>query len=52
MGAIVAPGAMVTKDVEAWTIVAGVPARALRKVDADARHRILAHFGLSEGDTQ
>ena len=50
MGAIVAPGAMVTKDVAAWTVVAGVPARALRGVDLDARSRILRHFGLADED--
>lgn len=50
MGAIVAPSAMVTKDVAPWTIVAGVPARQIRTVDDDSRASILAHFGLnSEG---
>ena len=46
MGAIVAPGAMATKDVAPWTIVAGVPARELRSVDEGSRAQILAHFGL------
>ena len=33
-GAVVAAGAVVTKDVEAGAIVAGVPARLLRKREA------------------
>lgn len=52
MGAIVAPGAMVTKDVEPWTVVAGVPARELRRVDRGARMRILRHFGLADEDLE
>jgi acetyltransferase-like isoleucine patch superfamily enzyme len=46
MGAIVAPQAMVTQDVPAWTVVAGVPARVIRSVDESLRAQILAHFGL------
>jgi acetyltransferase-like isoleucine patch superfamily enzyme len=46
MGAIVAPAAMVTHDVPAWHVVAGVPARVVRPVADEARQRILAHFGL------
>jgi acetyltransferase-like isoleucine patch superfamily enzyme len=47
-GALVAPSAMVTKDVEAWTVVAGVPARFLRRIQDDARQQILDHFGIAE----
>jgi acetyltransferase-like isoleucine patch superfamily enzyme len=46
MGAIVAPQAMVTRNVPAWTVVAGVPAKHLRDVDADDRLKVLRHFGL------
>ena len=46
MGAIVAPGAVATKDVPAWTIVAGTPARILRKVDDETRLAVLRRFGL------
>ena len=44
MGAIVAPSAMVTRDVAPWTIVAGVPAKFLKDVQPEMRERILAHF--------
>lgn len=47
-GAVVAPSAMVTKDVPAWTIVAGVPARVLKTVADEDRRRILAHFQLPD----
>ncbi len=50
MGAVVAPSAMVTKDVPAWTVVAGVPARELRKVDDAERSQILQHFDLHNED--
>ncbi|MCZ2098168.1 MAG: N-acetyltransferase [Anaerolineae bacterium] len=48
MGAIVAPQAMVTRDVPAWMVVAGVPARVLRPVEPDARRQILEHFSLKD----
>lgn len=47
-GAIVAPQAMVTQDIPAWTVAAGVPARILRPVDPQARRQILEHFGLKD----
>ena len=46
MGAIVAPSAMVTRDVEPWTIVAGVPAKQMGSVAAEHRQQILNLFGL------
>ena len=49
-GAIVAPAAMVTRDVEPWTVVAGVPARLMRLVDDGERESVLRSFGLDAGD--
>lgn len=40
-GAIVAPNAMVTKDVMPWTVVAGIPAKEVRKINELDRRRIL-----------
>lgn len=51
-GAIVAPSAMVTRDVEPWTIVAGVPARMIKPVAESDRARILQYFGLEDGDLE
>jgi len=50
MGALVAPSAMVTHDVSAWTVVAGVPARKLRKINDEIRLQVLHHFNLSDED--
>lgn len=52
MGAVVAPGAMVTKDVLPWTIVGGVPAREMRKVDPRSRRQALRHFGLTDEEAE
>jgi acetyltransferase-like isoleucine patch superfamily enzyme len=46
VGAIVAPGAMVTRDVPAWTVVTGIPAKVAHPVDPEAQAQILEHFGL------
>ena len=51
-GAVVAPGTMVTKDVSPWTIVAGVPARGIRKVDPRDRSQLLRHFGLTDEEAE
>lgn len=41
-GALVAAGAVVTRDVPAWTIVAGVPAKLMRPVPDEWRALVLA----------
>lgn len=42
-GAFVASGAVVTKDVPAWTIVAGVPASHFKNVPDDWKEKVLAY---------
>lgn len=42
-GAVVAAGAVVTKDVEAGSIVGGVPAKAIRKRGSALRYRLDYH---------
>jgi tetrahydrodipicolinate N-acetyltransferase len=46
VGAIVAPSAMVTRDVPAWTVVAGVPAKVIKNVETAQRNAILKHFNV------
>jgi acetyltransferase-like isoleucine patch superfamily enzyme len=40
-GALVAAGATVTRDVEPWTVAAGIPARTLREIPADWKRAVL-----------
>jgi acetyltransferase-like isoleucine patch superfamily enzyme len=53
-GALVAAGAVVTRDVEPWTIVAGVPARVMRPVPAEWREQVIQSARSAErtGDTR
>lgn len=44
VGAIVAPGAVVTHDVADWTVVAGIPARPAGEVPAADRAAVLRRF--------
>ena len=41
-GALVAAGAVVTRNVDPWTVVAGVPARVMRQVPVDWREKVIA----------
>lgn len=43
-GALVAPHAMVTKDVRPWTVVVGIPAREVREINEIDRQKIIDHI--------
>lgn len=47
-GAFVAAGAVVTKDVEPWTLYAGVPARRVRPVPEEWREQVLTAAAARE----
>ena len=46
MGAVVATGALATRDVPPWTIVAGSPARGVSKIDDATRLQVLRQFHM------
>ena len=47
-GAFVASGAVVTKDVSPWTLVAGVPGRYLRDIPPEWRYQVLQHIAQAQ----
>jgi acetyltransferase-like isoleucine patch superfamily enzyme len=49
MGALVAAGAVVTRDVRAWSVVAGVPARNVRHIPDEQRQQIGLLFDGQSG---
>lgn len=43
-GALIAPNAMVTKNVRPWTVVAGIPAKEIREISEADRQKVLQYI--------
>ena len=51
-GAIVSAGAVVTKDVDSWTVVGGNPARVIAKLAPDERVEFVKHSAITIDDSK